>query len=163
MVTLTIPQNIKVELVGQRIIVKGPLGELKKEFPSSINIEMNDTTVEVTGKDKALVNTFVAHIKNMFKGVSEGFKVKMKVLYAHFPITLEVKGKEVLIKNFLGEKVPRKAKILGDTKVEVKGQEVFISGIDKEAVGGTVSNLKQATVIKNRDPRVFQDGLYVVE
>ena len=76
---------------------------------------------------------------------------------------MEVKGKEMLIKNFLGEKQPRKAKIPGQTKVEVKGQEVTVTGLSKEDVGQTIANIRSATRIRNRDSRVFQDGFYIVE
>ena len=67
------------------------------------------------------------------------------------------------IKNFLGEKQPRKTTVIGEkTKVEVKGQVLTISGPDKDAVGQTASNIKQATKIKEKDSRVFQDGFYAV-
>jgi large subunit ribosomal protein L6 len=68
-----------------------------------------------------------------------------------------------MIKNFLGEKQPRKAKIVGQTKVEAKGQEMTVSGLSKEEVGQTIANLKSATRIRNRDSRVFQDGFYIIE
>jgi large subunit ribosomal protein L6 len=100
----------------------------------------------------------------MANGVISGYSHKLKILFSHFPISVEVKGKEMLIKNFLGEKQPRKAKIIGaQTKVEAKGQEVSISGISKEEVGQTVANIKSATRIRNRDSRVFQDGFYLVD
>ncbi|MEM3690235.1 MAG: 50S ribosomal protein L6, partial [Candidatus Micrarchaeia archaeon] len=63
----------------------------------------------------------------------------------------------------IGEKKPRVASIVGDTKVEVKGSEIFVSGVDKEAVGQTCANICSATCIRNKDSRVFQDGIYLVE
>ncbi len=132
-------------------------------MPRTVNVEVKIGSVQVNGKDKMLIKTITAHIKNMVKGVKEGYKIKMKVIYAHFPITFEVKGKEVIIKNFLGEKVPRKSKIIGDTEVEIKGQDILVSGVNKDTVGATISNLKLATKIKKRDSRVFQDGVYIIE
>ena len=68
------------------------------------------------------------------------------------------------IDNFLGERSPRKAKIIGDdVKVSVKGEDVTITGINKEHVGQTMANIEQATKIKGRDPRIFQDGIYLVD
>ncbi|MGB9577463.1 MAG: 50S ribosomal protein L6, partial [Candidatus Norongarragalinales archaeon] len=98
--------------------------------------------------------------RNMIKGCTEEYSKKLQVVYAHFPITIEVKGSQVNIKNFLGEKVPRTAKIVGDTKVSVAGQEITVSGHDKEAVGQTASNLVRATRIAKKDVRIFQDGIY---
>jgi large subunit ribosomal protein L6 len=98
----------------------------------------------------------------MIKGVVEGFECKLKIVYAHFPIQVKVEGDKVLIINFLGEKKPRKAQIVGkETKVKVTSDEIIITGIDKEAVGQTAANIEQATRIKGYDPRVFQDGIYI--
>ncbi|MFH1222349.1 MAG: 50S ribosomal protein L6, partial [Candidatus Micrarchaeota archaeon] len=113
-------------------------------------------------EEKALLGTADAVLQCMFLGVTEGYSRKLKALYAHFPITMEVKGREVIIKNFLGEKCPRVAKIAGDTKVEAKAQLVSVSGPDKEGVGQTCANLRAAVRIREKDPRVFQDGLFEV-
>lgn len=113
-------------------------------------------------KDKALVGTWAAHINNMVKGVKYGFTYHMRVVYSHFPIKLEVRGNELLIHNFMGEKLPRKARIMEGVKVEVKGKDVYLHGINIEVVGQTAANIEAATKVKDRDPRVFQDGVYIV-
>jgi len=89
----------------------------------------------------------------------------MVIVYAHFPIKVEVDEarKMVKITNFLGERAPRYAKIVGDTKVRVEGDRIYIEGISKEDVGQTAANIRQATKIKDKDPRVFMDGIYVVK
>jgi len=51
-----------------------------------------------------MVGTFASHIKNLVKGVSEGFECKMTIVYAHFPMQVKVEGKTLVIGNFLGEK-----------------------------------------------------------
>ena len=114
-------------------------------------------------KDKAMVGTIKSHVSNMIYGVKHGFTYKMKIVYAHFPMTVKVKGNIVSIDNFLGERSPRTAKIIGDVKVSVKGDDVTITGINKEHVGQTMANIEQATKIKGRDPRIFQDGIYLVD
>jgi large subunit ribosomal protein L6 len=68
----------------------------------------------------------------------------------------------VEIHNFYGEKVPRKAKILEGVDVDLQKDQVIVSGIDKESVGQTASNIQNATKVKGRDTRIFQDGIYVV-
>lgn len=159
---LTIPDGVKLDVTGDSFVVKGALGEVKRKLPAKVKITVNGSNVDIAG-DNVMINTTIAHLKNMFKGVTTGYKINMKIIYAHFPITIDVKGKDITIKNFLGEKIPRKTKIVGNTKIEVKGQEVFISGSDKDAVGATISNIKMATKIRKRDSRVFQDGFYIVE
>ncbi len=107
-----------------------------------------------------MLGTIEAHVNNMIKGVTEGYTVKLKIVYMHFPFTLKTSGKEISINNFLGEKTPRKTKIVGDCKVEVKGDEITITGINKDDVGQTAANLERATWVRARDRRVFQDGIF---
>ncbi len=166
---IEIPENVEITLVGNEIIVKGPKGELRRalSYPG-VSIEKKDSYILVYSstlrkRQRAMVGTFAAHIRNMIKGVTEGFEYKLKVVYSHFPISVKVKGKEVVIENFLGEKTPRKTKIFGNCEVIVKGNEIIVKGINKEEVGQTAANIEQATRIKDKDPRVFQDGIYLVE
>lgn len=166
---LKIPDEVEVAFDGAGIKVKGPKGEVSRtlSYPGvRIRTEGKDLILEVdhpTKKLRALVGTYIAHIKNMLKGVTEGFEYKMKVVYAHFPMTVKVQGKEVLVENYLGEKTPRRTNIIGKCAVKAKGSEVSILGIDVEEVGQTAANLEQLTRVKNKDPRVFQDGIYLIE
>lgn len=164
---IPIPEDVNVTIDGE-VKVKGPKGELSRKFNHSeisMAVEDDKVVLEVKfpkKKDKAMIGTLKAHINNMIRGVTEGFTYRMKIVYAHFPMSVKVAGDKVLIENFLGERHPRTAKIVGDTKVQVKGDEVEVTGINKEHVGQTMANLEQATKIKGRDPRVFQDGIYLV-
>ncbi len=151
-----------------RLDVKGPKGELSRIFfHPRIDVKVDSGKVEIytalpRKKVKALAGTWEAHIKNMVKGVEKGFTYNMKIVYAHFPIKTSVKGDIVIIDNFLGEKCPRKAVIRSGVKVKVKGEEVVVQGINKEQVAQTAANIEQATKIKRYDPRVFQDGIYII-
>ncbi len=158
-----IPEEVTVTVDGPAINIKGSNGELSRTFRKTVELNVEGNSIDVVGKDLAYVNTVKAHIANMVKGVTEGFEKKMKMLYAHFPITLELKGKDISIKNFLGEKNPRKTRIAGDnTTLDVNGQEITICGPDKEAVGQTAANLISVTRIHKKDPRIFQDGIYII-
>jgi large subunit ribosomal protein L6 len=87
----------------------------------------------------------------------------MEVFYAHFPMQVSVDGGHVVIENFLGEKSPRRAKVRGDTQVQVDGEEVVLTGPNKEDVGQTAADIEQLTRVKDKDTRVFQDGVYITE
>ncbi|MFH1056444.1 MAG: 50S ribosomal protein L6 [Candidatus Micrarchaeota archaeon] len=165
-----IPEGISVEAKEGKVSVKGPLGELQRGFNTKIlDVKVENSLVTVTPKGKSkregimMANTLEAHLKNMLNGVSKKFEKKLQVVYSHFPISVEVKGKEVFIKNFLGEKTPRKAVVRGSAGVEAKGQEITVSGISAEEVGQTASNIIRATRITKRDERIFQDGIYLDE
>ena len=160
---INIPEGVEVNIdKHNQVVVKGSKGTVTKKFTPLVSLNVENNIVKINGKSLAYVNTVKSIISNMMKGVVDGFEKRMKALYAHFPITLEIKNKDVVIKNFQGERHPRKSKIIGDTKVEVKGQNITITGPDKEAVGQTAANLRIATKIKNKDPRIFQDGIYEV-
>ncbi len=99
----------------------------------------------------------------MFSGLQEEFVYKLEAANVHFPMTLKVDSGFLIITNFLGEKFPRKAKILHSVDVEVKGNLITISSHDKESAGQTAANIERATKVRDRDRRVFQDGCYIVE
>ena len=164
-----IPEEVKVEISGNKVKVVGPKGELEKSFiiPKDVKVEIVEGKVRVyteneRRKIKAIVGTIAAHIRNMIEGVTKGYVYKLKIIYSHFPISVKVEGDRVIIQNFLGERKPREAKIIGNTKVEIKGQEIIVSGIDIEAVGQTAGNIEQATRIVGKDRRVFQDGIFII-
>ena len=166
---IEIPAGVQLTVQGRVIKVKGPKGELTREIPVSrlkVSLEGKSFTLSCTlpkKKESALLGTMRSHVNNMIYGVTKGFEFKMKRVYSHFPVKTSVKGNLVMIENFLGEKFPRTAKILGDTKVAVKGDEVTLTGSNRELIGQTAANIEQTTRIKGYDPRVFQDGIYLVD
>lgn len=167
---IEIPEGVEIEVDGgvNKVLVRGEKGELEKKIKPEVKISKKDNSLVLTStsdrrKIKALLGTSAAEIKNMVRGVKEGVIYKLKVVYSHFPVNLKIQGDTLWIENFLGEKYPRKAKILEGVKVEIKGQEIEVGGVDKEKVGQTAANIEQATRVKNKDRRVFQDGCYIYE
>jgi large subunit ribosomal protein L6 len=169
--TVDVGDGVKVsfDTKSGELTVIGPQGTLKRTFSNpKIKIECKDKEVSLycnlpRRKEYALIGTWAAHLKNMVEGVTSGFEYKMKIVYSHFPIKTHVKDNELIIENFLGEKLPRKAKMVGETKVKVSGDQIVLNGIDIEATGQSMANIERATKIKGYDPRVFQDGIYLVE
>ncbi len=165
---INLPDGVTATLENNILTIKGEKGELSRTFSHpKINIKMNGNVIEIRSenvrrKEKALIGTFVAHINNMIKGVTEGFEYHMKTVFSHFPIKTSVEDNYFVIQNFLGERSPRKARIIDGVTVEAKGEDTIVTGIDKEKVGQTVANIERATRVKNRDIRVFQDGVYLV-
>jgi len=92
---------------------------------------------------------------------TKGFKYKMKIVFVHFPMTVNIKDHEFIISNFIGERKSREAKILGDVKVSVQSDDVIIEGKSIEEVAQTAANIQQATKIRKKDLRKFIDGIYL--
>ncbi|KAF5088466.1 50S ribosomal protein L6 [Methanoculleus horonobensis] len=164
-----IPPGVDVTLDGGVLTVSGPKGTLVRDmrFPQiDLTVEGGEVVVSTASEKKrilAMTGTLEAHAKNMVRGVVGGYEYRMKVVYSHFPIQLKQQGNRLEINNFLGEKQARVAKILEGVTVKIGNDEVTLTGIDKEKVGNTAANIEHATRITKRDPRVFQDGIYITE
>ncbi len=112
---------------------------------------------------KSISNAFRGHVLNMVEGLESEHEYRMKAVYAHFPMDVSVQGDEVVIDNFMGERNPRTAQILDGVSVEIDGEEVVVRGPNKEKAGQTAANIEQACKKGDRDPRNFQDGVYITE
>ncbi|MFH1972877.1 MAG: 50S ribosomal protein L6 [archaeon] len=166
---LEIPEGVEVSLDGNIIIVKSKDKEIKRKlFFPTITLAIKDKKLilepkKFSKREKKVINTYKAHILNMFKGVQEDFEYKVEICSSHFPMSVNIENNIVMVKNFLGEKVPRKAKIRDGVVAKIEGNYVVITGADKEKVGQTAANCEQSTRITNRDRRRFQDGLWIVK
>ena len=165
--TIDIPEDVTAEVDHLDLTVEGPNGSVTRRlwYPD-VTVSVEDDTVVVESENEdaktaATVGTFRSHVSNMVHGVTEGWEYEMEVFYAHFPMQVNVEGDEVVIENFLGERAPRRAAIRGDTEVQVDGEELTLSGSDKEAVAQTAADIEQLTRVTDKDTRVFQDGVYI--
>ncbi len=168
---MEIPEGVKVTLDGNHhITVKGPNGKITKDFSHvrgiKVSIEGNkiifSTNFPKSGT-LALTKTIINLIKNLIIGVQTNYKYICKVCYSHFPCTVEVKPdkKEIHVVNFLGERAPRVTHYLDNVEVKVEGEDVILTGPDKETLGQTAANIQRCCRIRKKDPRVFQDGVYL--
>ena len=161
--------GVTASLTGNTLKVKGPKGEVVRSFSHpkvSISIEGNKVVLlapKATRREKTMIGSFESHIDNMVHGVQELFTYKLKICSGHFPMSVSVSGHEVVIKNFLGEAVPRKAEIMKGAEVKVNGEEIVVTSADVEVAGQTAAKIESACRITNRDRRIFQDGCYITE
>ncbi|MBI3334626.1 50S ribosomal protein L6 [Candidatus Pacearchaeota archaeon] len=166
---IKIPSGVSCTLSG------GVLSCTKDGNSISRSVVFPGITVELSGdeiifaskrgskKDLKVIKSYGAHLANMFHGLKTEFIYTLEACNVHFPMTLKVDKDTLVINNFLGEKTPRKAKILPTVKAEIKGQKITLSSYNKEAAGQTAANIEKATKIRNRDRRIFQDGIYLIE
>jgi large subunit ribosomal protein L6 len=168
--TIQVPDDVDMKVEGRKVTVNGAKGSLTRDFsyvPISIDAE-DEKSVRVWAewprkKEASLVGTIYSHIQNMITGVQKGFSYKLKIVFSHFPISVKVQSKSVLIENFTGERQARRVKIVGDVQVKVESEDIIVTGINLEDVSQTAANIEQATKVKKKDPRVFLDGIYVYE
>lgn len=167
---IDIPSGVSAEFADNTISIQGKLGTIRKDttkLPVDIVIKDNRIMISPYGtrkRDRAISNTCKSIIKNMMRGVEKGYAYKLKIVYAHFPISVKVKGREVHVDNFFGERSSRISRIVGEsTKVTVSGEDVIVQGPSLEDVSQTAANIESSTKVKRKDQRVFLDGLYMYQ
>ena len=167
--TIEVPEEVNLTLDGHKVAVTGTNGTVIIDFGHiKLILGYQDNTLRIWAenprkKEASLVNTITSHVKNMIKGVIEGFTYRLKIVFIHFPMTINVQGNKVIINNFVGEQSPRTAKIMGDVEVSVDGDDIVVTGNDIESVAQTAANIQQSTHIRNKDLRKFLDGIYVYQ
>lgn len=170
-VTVPVPEKVRFSVTPGRIEAVGPLGKSARPFPhDAIELTSEKGSVRLTLKipphrkrSRSLLHTWQAHVRNLAGGLSLGVEARMKVVAAHFPMKVVAKGETLVIENFLGEKQPRVAPLRTGTTAIVEGDIVILSGNDIEQVGQSAANIERTTHIRDYDPRVFQDGIYLIE
>ncbi|TNK98449.1 50S ribosomal protein L6, partial [Mycoplasmopsis pullorum] len=129
---------------GTKVTVKGKLGTLERVFSPKITVKVEDnqvTTVRANEEKhtKQLHGTTNAHISNMLKGVSEGFKKDLEIKGVGYKAVL--KGSQLVISAGYSHEVT--LNIPSDVQVVVsKPTEVSVSGIDKQSVGQFASQVR---------------------
>ncbi|GAB1215993.1 hypothetical protein ATERTT37_005193 [Aspergillus terreus] len=176
---LPIPENVKVHIRSRVVTVEGPRGKLVKDL-SHIAVTFGRPEKDVISiemhhgvrKGIAALRTVRTIINNLIIGVTRGFKYKMRYVYAHFPINVNIEKNaetgqyEVEIRNFLGEKYVRRVTAQPGVEVitspNVK-DELQLSGNSLEGVSQSAADIQQICRVRNKDIRKFLDGLYVSE
>jgi large subunit ribosomal protein L6 len=162
-----IPEGVSISCTNGVYVAKGPQGELTRRlYHPRINASVADGTItltatNVTRREKKILFTHTSHVKNLIKGVAEGYEYKLKVCSGHFPMTVAVKGAVLEIKNFIGEAVPRTVKIDPRTKITVEGDLITVTGTDLEATSQMAASIEQKCRRTGFDRRIFQDGIYI--
>ena len=170
---IEIPEGVKVSIEGTLFKAKGSEGENQRDFKiGKIDLEKKGEKIiigskKASKKEKKIINTSVAHIKNILQGVQKKFEYELLGCYSHFPFTIDIEENGATIKNFLGEKISRKVKFLKGVEVELgkdsnKKIPINVKSVDRELAGQTAANFEMATKVRNRDRRVFQDGIFIV-
>lgn len=163
-----VPKGVTVEMNGLKAVVKSGNTELIREISKFVVVKQEGTMLTVSACNKSanariLAGTYASHIKNMLAGVQKPYTYKLKVVGTHFPITVSQSGEELMIQNFLGEKKPRKAKLVKTVSVKIQGDIITVESADIEKAGMVAARIEQATKVRGKDRRVFQDGIYIFE
>lgn len=142
--TIEVLKGVEVNLSGNTFSAKGPKGSLKRDFPGTIKINIDGGNITLTPKnendkkERALWGTYASHIKNMVKGVSEGYSKKLILEGVGFKS--EVAGKT--LKLALGFSHPVNVEIPEGLTVTAEKNNITVVGIDKELVGSFTASVR---------------------
>jgi len=172
---IDVPKDAKIFIKSRRVTVKGPRGVLRRDFRHlAVDFQLinggKQLKAELWFGDRrslATLRTATSHIKNLITGVTKGFLLKMRMVYAHFPISISVDkgGSEVAIRNFLGEKELRQVRMFAGVtcarSTDGTKDEIIVTGNDLDKVSQSAANIHIAARVRNKDIRKFLDGVYV--
>lgn len=150
---LTIPTDVVVNIDNNKVIVKGPKGELKFNLFDGIKIKQNDNQITIERENDSkelnqLHGTTNSIIANMLVGVSEGFKKDLEILGVGY--RFQLKGNQLVVN--AGFSHPVEIDIPSSIEIEQKSNtEISIKGIDKEEVGEFAANIR-----KIREPEPYK-------
>lgn len=168
--SVKVPPDVKVEVTPPaHIRVSGNLGVLENDFSHAgveISLDGGVLRIKAHGRGRkclARLGTVKANIRNMIIGVTHGFTYKLKIVQSHFPMNVRVQGRNLVVENFAGEKYPRVISLPEGVKVQVKGDDVIVTGINKFLVGLAAGRIEQGARITRKDLRKFLDGIYIYE
>ena len=167
---IELPEGITGSIKDNFLTLNGPESrENNKDFNNpliKLDVDGNKillTTTKATKREKKVLGTFKAHIKNMIRGVQKGHVYKLKICSSHFPMSVSINNNELIVKNFFGEKHPRVLKLKEGAETKLEGDLIVIKSPNKEIAGQIAGDIEQLTKITNKDRRVFQDGIYIIE
>ncbi len=139
---IQIPDKVDVNLNGNILNVKSPLGEITRFIPDDVEVKITDKIIAVAlrhgAPNKAVWGTFASHISNMIKGVTAGFEKRLIIEGIGFKAQLE--GAKLSLN--IGLSHPVKIEIPKGVKVQVEKNLITISGCDKETIGQFSANVR---------------------
>ncbi len=167
--TIAIPSGVTAVLSKGVFTVKGPKGEVSRPYDEhTFDIAVNKEDIilscaKATKREKSRMFSWRAHLTNMIKGVQTPAMYKLKVCTSHFPMQVSMQKGTFTVKNFIGEKVPRTASIPTNVTVNVDGDIITVNSPDYELAGRIAGLIEHLMVIRDKDRRIFQDGIYITE
>jgi large subunit ribosomal protein L6 len=142
---VVIPAAVQVDINGLNVRVKGPKGELQRDFSPVIGIAMENGELVITRKsdkpaERALHGTTRAVLANMIHGVSAGFERVLEIEGVGY--RAEMNGKNLIL--YMGYSHPVEVEPPAGISfdVDAKARQVFVRGFDKEVVGQTSANIR---------------------
>ena len=136
---IEILKGVEIKIEGQTITVKGPKGELLRDFRSEVQVEQKENELIVSSNDSALWGTTRSNIANMVRGVVEGYEKKLELEGIGYRAAIE--GDTVVLNVGFSHTV--QIKIPDGLNCAVDKNTITVSGINKEKVGELAAKIRK--------------------
>jgi large subunit ribosomal protein L6 len=158
---IQIPAGVEVTAERNVLTVKGPKGTLTRAYTNDVIVTIENGIVQFAPKPgsdraKALWGTFAAHLRNMVKGVTEGFVKKLEIDGVGY--RAEVQGNK--IKLSMGYSHPVELIAPEGVSMLVEKSLITVTGRDIEAVGQFAADIRK---VKEPEPYKGKGIHYVGE
>ena len=167
---IELPEGITATIEKEELILKKENKEIRRKLNSLIGLKIENNKIlikikKTNKRDKKIFGTFKAHIKNMIKGLTEGFTYKLQISNVHFPmnVSYDKTTNELIVKNFLGEKKDRRIKLKENVDVNIDKEIIELTSYNIEKAGQTAADIEKGTKVRNKDRRIYQDGIFIIE
>ena len=143
---IPIPDRVQVEIKGSRVAVKGPKGELCREFHPDIKVEQKDAQLVVSRltdqrHHRALHGLSRALLNNMVVGVTDGFRKELEIQGVGY--RAEQKGTSLIMHLGYSHAIEVEAPPDIVFSFEPRSKVVTVDGIDKEMVGQVAADIRK--------------------
>jgi large subunit ribosomal protein L6 len=140
---LKIPGEVKVESAENKIVVKGPKGELEVAVPAGIEVKVEGENINVkplshSKQNRANVGTIWALLRNALEGVTAGFSKVLEIEGVGYRAAVE--GGDLVLS--LGYVNPVRFRVPPGIKVSVEKNVITVSGVSKELVGLVAAQIR---------------------
>ena len=167
---IEIPSGISVSFDKDLIVMKKDNTTVSRKLNSLVSVKIDGNKIKLealrsTKRERKIFGSIRSHIKNIIEGLEKPWVYKLQIATVHFPTTASIDkaNKEFVLKNFLGEKKDRKIKLDDNVDIKINKDIIEITCADVEKAGQAAANLEKLTKVRNRDRRIFQDGIFIIE
>lgn len=141
---IDIPEKVEVKIDGNSVTVKGPKGELSREFSPLINIELVDNQILLSRKEETMEANSMhglsrSLLQNMVTGVTEGYEKKLEMVGVGY--SARVEGKNLVLEVGYSHPVTIEAEDNIEFEVE-RNTRISVRGIDKQRVGEIAAQIR---------------------
>ncbi len=142
---ILIPKGVEIKITDQKISIKGPQGNLEQALPKFVKIEIKDQELKVLvdnpekKEQKACWGTMAALIRNMIKGVQEGFEKTLELVGVGY--RAELKGDKIILN--IGFSHPIEFNLPAKVEAKVEKNSIILKSIDKQLLGETAARIRR--------------------